>query len=380
MRVLLFAALCTVVAGNQFQSMVSNLKSTIADVEFGTNIRSDGIAAGRKLVLENIIAGLESMESLSPEARNALDAISPICQSILNDLMVSRNNAQTNLEGLHDHFALCTLSFPESAGNADEAAYTTARNALVTKVTDGWSARSAYISACSAVFTLLESHDSYYSSIGGTTCDPIAATQDNAQAWQTLFETVRDTVTTVRYTSYTTTRDTHDCAGNQALWHAARNDIDAQPTFNAYCVYATTVHTNCVNREGCHFSAESAFNGAKATAAVDDAQRMTDAKVVSYLKCLCETLASTAGAAMTPAELDTACAGVQTADYTAYETNPETVPAMAACSLDVNDPSEPIGASVTCGSGTDTAFTYAGDAASLNAVHSLGNPGSCNVC
>lgn len=373
MRVLLFAALCTVVAGNQFQSMVSNLKSTIADVEFGSNSRSDGIAAGRKLILDNMIAGIESMESLTPDAVNFLTTAIPICQQILDTLMASRDASQGNLESLHDDFATCTPNFPDNAGNADLSTYQTTRDALSSAASAGWTAYEAYIDACTAVYDLISQHESAYSSL---VCAPGAATQDNANAWLALFTTVQNAVVTQgRSTAYTTTRDNENCGGNQGLWHTARDAVNAQPTFNAYCNYVVTVHNNCVNRQDCHNAKEIAFNAAVAVAAGQDTQRETDAKMVTQIKCMIQALAD---GALNQAAIDTACAGVASQDFSAYSTNPESVPNMDACSVAVDVPSADFSASFACGA--DSAFIYDGHVAAFDGVHALSSPAPCHAC
>lgn len=311
---------------------IAKLQEHLGELEMTSNTRAGGLAYGNKLYVEHL---LKSMQELRPEddptLGDALDQVVVQFDAILASLLQDRADAQVIMDAFPDPVNACmiqaTIDTLTGLANTAANAYTNLQTCMSEEHTD----MGLDDTACGTlVSTLTTFHNN------GVDCTPLSNydLEENAglfQLWDDWFTQTHSELTT----RHNTVSTQGAACETTSLTRAAKvaECIGLQETHgNAVCAHYSSASTYCSDYNICYSGTSTDFNTFVGSYMAISAQRVVNAAMLSYLKCLVEQLRSQTD--VTLESLESACTAVRNGDYTAYGNTAPTLPAADNCDAD----------------------------------------------
>jgi hypothetical protein len=335
MRVLIFAALSASVfaAEVSLQSQVSTLRTALNSLDVSRETRESGIILGRKLIVEKMLAQVESMGSFSPASQTLLQDAADAARNILGHLATERDNTNAILAGLVAEFANCLIASAHTTMATMEA---TADGLAADHVTcrELWETQHAtFMADCATLHTITTSIASGLPANNQNGCDRsgLNAHQSDGDAWAAMATHGHGQIVTGSHNkaAYDTAAAACEAANNAVVSTDSTCDTDQNAYEVAYCAWGNYVIATCNTQHSCYDGKVTALDNANAAEVAPSAQRVEDARVINTLVCYLEYMA-TANAPLDYASMQSGC-DYSATDYSSYMCDTPTAPARDAC-------------------------------------------------
>lgn len=308
---------------------IAKLQEHLGELQMTSNTRAGGLAYGNKLYVEHL---LKSMQELRPEDDPALaDALQTVegqFQGILDAMLVDRNDNQAIMD-----------AFPDPVNNCQNAATINVLNGLATDATNAYTSLQTCMgeehtrmglddTACN---TLVSTLTTYHNS--AVDCSPL--TNYDLEGNAGLFALWDDWFTNTQselHTRHSTVVSQGAACQSTSLSRADKVDecITLQGIHgNAVCAHYSSASTYCSTYNACYGTTSGDFAGLVTQYMALSDQRVVNAAMLSYLKCLVENLRTQTD--VTLESLEGACTAIRNADYSNFGNTAPSLPAQDNC-------------------------------------------------
>jgi hypothetical protein len=348
-----------------YASGIESIQQHVGSLQLSSKSRAGGLGYGNKLYVEHLLKGMEELDPTNnPDERTALDTVINYMDQILALLATDKTTADAALVALADVMSACTDSSEEAAitnANADTA-----------------NARAAFDTCLVSEDALVDDDDIKCSAALATIndlvsnpliCDPIqdgtALTENLAlfAEWNTWFTTV---VGDVQSKSNTLSTQASECTTSGSLRAEKVAECNTLQLLleTAACNEYSTASSYCTSYTTCYDNAAAAFDSAVVAATDASTERLSDANMIHYIKCLVDNLLNNANTDLV--SWQNACAAEQNTQYPEYGTTIPTRPTADDCNNNIPSPIP-----------GDAAFKSGLNSGGLNVL--LSDPPSCPV-
>lgn len=335
MRSFLVVSLFTLSAGEQFslQSASTLLRDHVSQLVLNGGTRGAGLATVQKNMVDRLLS--QTGSELDEAGKKLLGNVSDLLDGLLTSLASDRDTKQGLLDTAKGAFqAFVDSSTFRANYDSSKTHYTElhqnhsiCRHEQVTLLTDTTTDCDAFDSWMESTQNSIKGNDICVNNYGDSTAD-MDTIVGLLFALKGQFETAKGTTgppATFYVEKYL------DCAQATSTSDSKDTTCDGKQTSfeSDHCTQTSNVVAMCGQEDTEYGAKETQFNNLKAAIQPLSSQRVTDANMVSYLKCLVDELKVAAAATLEALEAN--CANVKDASYVSYANTFDDFPDQNTC-------------------------------------------------